>query len=89
MGRYTYKNCATLFKGNSLYHGQTLIYFISYFALLGRTKEAWENYNKALQLNPTHAVAMVNMARQLRAEGKIRDAEITYKRFALTCINFT
>ena len=61
---------------------------ISYFSLLGRTKEAWENYNKALQLNPTHAVAMVNMARQLRAEGKIRDAEITYKRFALTCINF-
>lgn len=53
---------------------------------VGRTSEAWVNYNTALQLNPNHTVALVNMGRQLSAAGKIQDAERAYKRFALRYI---
>jgi len=41
------------------------------------------NYKTALQLNPNHTVALVNMGRHLRAAGNIREAEQTYKRFVL------
>ena len=47
----------------------------------GRTKEALEKYYTALKLNPSHSVALVNMARQLRASGNIREAEQAYNRF--------
>ena len=50
------------------------------FYYTGRTKEALEKYNTALKLNPSHSVALVNMARQLRTSGKIREAEQAYQR---------
>ena len=53
---------------------------------VGRTDEARVNYNTALQLNPNHTVALVNMGRQLRAEGKIREAEQAYRRFVVRYI---
>jgi len=43
------------------------------------------NYRTALQLNPNHTVAWVNMGRHLRAAGNIQEAEQAYKRFVLRC----
>ena len=51
----------------------------------GRGKEALGNYKTALQLNPNHTVALVNMARHLRGAGNIQEAEQAYKRFVLRC----
>ena len=51
----------------------------------GRGKEALVNYETALQLNPNHTVALVNMARHLRGAGNIQEAEQAYKRFVLRC----
>ena len=48
-----------------------------------RGKEALVNYKTALQLNPNHTVALVNMGRHLRAAGNIQEAEQAYKRFVL------
>lgn len=64
-------------------------YFYQYYFRFnaGRTKEALVNYKTALQLNPNHTVALVNMARHLRATGNVREAEQAYKRFVLRCTN--
>ncbi|XP_020614241.1 transmembrane and TPR repeat-containing protein 1-like, partial [Orbicella faveolata] len=50
------------------------------FLNAGRGKEALVNYKTALQLNPNHTVALVNMGRHLRAAGNIQEAEQAYKR---------
>jgi len=55
------------------------------FLNAGRGKEALVNYKTALQLNPNHTVALVNMGRHLRAAGNIQEAEQAYKRFVLRC----
>ena len=49
--------------------------------VIGRIQESLANYNIALKLNPSHSVSLVNMARQLRGAGNIREAEQAYKRF--------
>lgn len=74
------------------HHDRTVVsYCYCYFHFspfnAGRTKEALVNYKTALQLNPNHTVALVNMARHLRATGNIREAEQAYKRFVLRCTN--
>ena len=65
----------------SFSHYYWSVSFISFNA--GRGKEALVNYKTALQLNPNHTVALVNMGRHLRAEGNIQEAEQAYKRFVL------
>ena len=72
-------------KWRSHAHDQFVSEVIIYrnFHHTGRTNQAFEQYHAALQLNPKHSVALVNMARELRAAGNIQEAEKVYKRFAL------
>ncbi len=68
--------------GKSMTRWSVCMYLVVfYFIPLGLPAEALKNYNTALQLNPNHTVALVNMGRQLRAAGNIREAEQAYKRF--------